>query len=289
MITTANTTTLSLNKYEFNYVEKGSGEKIIFIHGSASDRRTWNKTIDTLAEDYQTIAYSRRYHWPNKKINNGADYSMQQHVDDLKAIIQFLGDEPVNLVGHSYGALMAIELACHHPELIHKMILSEPPAIRLFVSNIPKPSELLRLLFNKPKTALSIIKLGATGLGPATKAAEAGDMEKAMRLFGKAALGKRTFKNMSAERREQALVNLTTAEFTGSGFLSLDAEELEAIQIPTLLLNGALSPKIYHHLADSLGELLPNLQRTTITKASHIIHEDNLGAYCTALRNFLSN
>jgi pimeloyl-ACP methyl ester carboxylesterase len=278
--------TITINNYDFNFEERGRGEKILLIHGSASDRRTWRKQIEAFGNDYHVIAYSRRYHWPNKKIHEGDDYSMTQHVEDLKEIIKYFGGEPVNLIGHSYGALMGIELACNHPELIRKLVLAEPPAIRLFVSNVPTPTELLKLMFKRPKTAMSIIKLGVTGLGPATKVARTGDMKKAIQLFGKAALGKDAFNNMSDERRKQVFENLTATEFTGSGFLPLDSKAINAIQIPILLLTGEFSPKVFSNLADRLEELLPNVQRSEIAKSSHIMHEDNYENYNSKTMTF---
>lgn len=278
---------LSVNNYEFTYEEKGSGEKIILIHGSSSDYRTWENQINVLSKNYHVIAYSRRYHYPNKKIEEGSDYSMKEHVEDLKAIINYLGNTPVNIIGHSYGALMGMELACINSEIINKMILAEPPAIRLFVSNTPKPREILSLLFKRPKTAISIIKLGATGIDPATKAAQKDDMVSAMHLTGKAILGKQFFNNLSEKRKAQALINLTAAELTGSGFLPLNPEKLKQIDIPILLVKGEKSPKVFGNLADRLEELFLNVKRVEILNASHIMHEDNFDEYNSKITSFL--
>jgi pimeloyl-ACP methyl ester carboxylesterase len=279
--------TVSINNYEFNYVEKGTGEKVILIHGSSSDYRTWENQINVLSKDYHVISYSRRYHYPNKRIERGNDYSMKEHVEDLKGLINYFGNTPVNIIGHSYGALIGIELACTNPEIIKKMILAEPPAIRLFVSNTPKPREILSLLFKRPKTAISIIKLGAIGIDPATKAAQKDDMVSAMQLTGKAILGKQFFNNLSEKRKEQALINLTAAELTGSGFLPLNPEKLKQIDIPILLVTGEKSPKVFGNLADRLEELFLNVKRVEILNASHIMHEDNFNEYNSKITSFL--
>jgi len=41
-------------------VERGTGEPVVFVHGSASDYRTWHSQLDELGQRYRTIAYSRR-------------------------------------------------------------------------------------------------------------------------------------------------------------------------------------------------------------------------------------
>ncbi len=278
---------LYINDYEFTYEEKGTGEKVFLIHGSSSDYRTWDKQIEFLSKEYHVIAYSRRYHYPNKKIDEHADYSMREHVEDLKEIIKYFGNTPVNLIGHSYGALLCIELACINPELIKSMVLAEPPAIRLFVSNTPKPKEILSLLLKRPRTALSIIKLGATGIDPAAKAAGKNDMVSAMELTGKAILGKSFFNNLTKERRDQALINLSAAELTGSGFLPIDSDKLRGTKFPVLLVNGKLSPKVFSNLSDRIEELISGVKRVTISNSSHIMHEDNFEEYNSRIISFL--
>ena len=201
-----------------------AGEPLVLVHGSASDYRTWHAQRDAFAKRFRVITYSRRYHWPNEPILEGADYSMAEHVGDLRALLRSLGTTPAHLVGHSYGAFVCLLLAIESPHLVRTLVLAEPPVITLFVSNTPKPLELLKLLVTRPRTAAAIIKLGAMGLGPATAAAERGDMEEVMRLFGTAALGREVYQRMSDERKEQVRVNLIKAEFLGSGFPPLEAE-----------------------------------------------------------------
>jgi pimeloyl-ACP methyl ester carboxylesterase len=76
-------TSINLNGTAFEYFEDGSGEPLVFVHGSASDYRTWQGQTNIFAGRFRTIAYSRRYHWPNRPIPEGVDYSMAEHVADL--------------------------------------------------------------------------------------------------------------------------------------------------------------------------------------------------------------
>jgi len=173
-------------------------------------------------------------------------------------------------------------------QYVRSLVLAEPPAVSLFVSDPPKPLEFLKLLFSRPRTALAIIKFGAKGLEPARKAARKSDMEEAMNLFGRAALGPEKAEHMSEERKKQALVNLTKAEFLGSGFLPLEDQKLRNIEVPTLLLTGQLSPIVFYYLTNRLEELIPNTDRIEISAASHIMHEDNASAFNAALLSFLT-
>jgi pimeloyl-ACP methyl ester carboxylesterase len=279
---------VDINGVLLEYFEDGSGESIVFVHGSASDYRTWQFQQDEFAKQFRTIAYSRRYHWPNKQIAEGVDYSMIEHVDDLQTLLHSLGAVPAHLVGHSYGAFLCLLLAIKEPYLVRTLVLAEPPVITLFVSDPPKPLEILKLLVSRPRTAVSIIKFGTKGINPAAAAARRDDMEEAMRLFGTTALGPEAFRQLSKARLAQVRDNLIKAEFLGSGFVPLEAEQIRRIHIPTLLLNGQRSPGLFHRLIDRLQELLPNSERVKIREASHIIHEDNASAYNAALLSFLT-
>jgi pimeloyl-ACP methyl ester carboxylesterase len=270
-----------------DYAEHGSGDPVVLVHGSVSDRRTWENQFETLGRHYRVIAYSRRYHWPNQPIPGGADYRMEEHVDDLGAVIRSLANAPVHLIGHSYGAFLCLLLAIREPQLVRTLVLEEPPAITLFVSSSPKPGEILSLMFRRPRTATAILTFGARGIGPAASAISKGNREKCVRHLGYATLGRDAFHRLSDSRLQQVRENLIDRELLGSGFAPLEDEQVRSVQNPTLLLTAERSPRLFHHLADRLSELLPNVETATIPDASHIMQEDNPNAYNSAVLSFL--
>ncbi len=279
---------INTNGSSFEYVEHGKGDPLVLVHGSASDYRTWQLQQDVFGKFFRTIAYSRRYHWPNESLSEAVDYSMTEQVDDLESILCSLGAAPTHLVGHSYGAFICLLLAMRAPRLVRSLVLTEPPVITLFVSDPPRPTELMKLLVTRPCTAVAIIKFGVTGIAPATKAAKRGNMEAAMRVFGTAVLGRAFYNQLSESRLEQVRANSIRAEFLGSGFPSLETALIRNVQIPTLLLTGERSPGLFHRLTDRLEELLPHSERINICGASHILHEDNTPAYNEAVMDFLT-
>jgi pimeloyl-ACP methyl ester carboxylesterase len=109
---------IHVNGTDFEYFEDGRGEPVVLVHGSASDYRTSQSQRAALARRYRAIVYSRRYHWPNKPIAEGQDYSMVAQVDDLQEILCSLDAAPAHLVGHSYGAFLSLILAIREPHLI---------------------------------------------------------------------------------------------------------------------------------------------------------------------------
>ncbi len=120
--------------------EFGMGESVVFVHGSASDHRTWRPQLEVFAERFRAIAYSRRYHWPNERIVDSASYRLDEQVDDLMELLRSLGAVPAHLVGHSYGGLVCLVLAAKAPELVRTLVLAEPPVMTLFLSIPPEPT-----------------------------------------------------------------------------------------------------------------------------------------------------
>ena len=268
--------------------EYGSGPSVVLVHGSASDYRTWDQQTAAFAANFHVVTYSRRYHWPNEQIVDGAEYSMGEQVDDLERVLGSLDRKHVHLVGHSYGAYLALMVAIRNPVLVGNLVLAEPPVIPLFTSFPPKPQEILTLLVTRPGTALPIIKFAATGLGPAASAARKDDMESAIAHIGKALLGNEAFRELSQARLQQVHMNSSKQELLSNSFMTpLEAQDVRNIEAQTLLITGQKSPVFLHRLTDRLEELIPNSQRIDIPNASHIMHEDNASAYNEAVLSFL--
>lgn len=270
-------------------VERGRGPALVLVHGSAGDRRTWEAQQEAFAATHRVICCSRRYHWPNEPAPEGATYSMAEQLEDLRQLVQSLDEGPVHLVGHSYGACLCLLLAVHRPELVRSAVLVEPPAWALFVSDPPRPAELLRLVVSRPRAAVALVAFGARAMAPARKAARRGDLDRAVHVFGRAVLGAHAFRNLSEGRWRQVLDNNIRAEYLTADFLPLRAHQLGRVRAPVLLVTGERSPRMFHHLADGLQEVLPRCRRVGITGASHLVHEDNAPEFDAAVREFLGD
>jgi pimeloyl-ACP methyl ester carboxylesterase len=106
----------------------GSGPTVVLVHGSIVDgSRTWRMQRD-LAE-----------HWtlciPNRP-GFGTTPALARGDFDLEAplIAELLGDG-AHLVGHSYGAVIALLAAALRPQAVHSLIVSEPGLLRLAAGN----------------------------------------------------------------------------------------------------------------------------------------------------------
>src|SRR5512142_1578335 len=104
MTESTNLQTVQANGQTLHYLEQGTGEPIVLVHGSLGDYRTWRPQLEPFAQQYRVIAYSRRYQYPNSWPGDGHNYSPALHAEDLAGLVQTLGLGRVHLVGSSFGA-----------------------------------------------------------------------------------------------------------------------------------------------------------------------------------------
>lgn len=53
--------TVHIDGARLEYVERGGGEPVLFVHGSISDRRTWQFQSEKFGKGFRAIVYGRRY------------------------------------------------------------------------------------------------------------------------------------------------------------------------------------------------------------------------------------
>lgn len=280
---------VTVNSTELAVLKAGDGDPLVLVHGGVSDLRTWSNQVDVFAEHFQTTVYSRRYHRPNAPIPEDAPDPIQTHVDDLAGLIGTLGNRPVRVVGHSWGALITLILATQKPELFQSMVLIEPPVISMHVNIPPRINQMITLFLRSPRLAIAIAKLGGGAFAPAEKAFRKGDDKTAIECFGRGVLGDSAFEALSPVRYQQVWDNRgpDRAQALHKGFPDLMGASFARAAMPTLLVSGSDSPAIFGLLIDGLLEHLPNARKCVIPGASHIVHEDAPSVFNSEVLNFI--
>jgi pimeloyl-ACP methyl ester carboxylesterase len=282
--------TITINRMELAYVERGSGDAVIFVHGGISDLRIWEKQMASFSESHRAIAYSRRYAWPNSDVPDGVDDQIWPHADDLAELIRKLDAAPAHLVGNSWGAFVCLLTALRYPDLVRTITVEEPPVLPLYISNQPKPQELLKLFLTRPRTATALTRFFATAMGPAIKALKKGDLDGGVRVFARGVLGADVYEGLPADVKEAMRANgkALSSQLLGAGFPAFMENDVRRIETPTLLVTGEKSPALLHRMTDRLQELLPKAQRVDISGASHLMHYEQPVMVNAAVLDFIA-
>lgn len=160
-----------------HYYEKGKrGDRVVlFIHGSASDASVWLNEINIIAaRGYHCLAFDLRGHGETKEKIQPLEHvklDIDTHIHDVKETLEYIGvlklekadknaaddedklimiDDKITIVTHSFGGIVAINIAEQYPELVEKLVLvALPPKlispVKYFLKNLlGKPLEFIQ-------------------------------------------------------------------------------------------------------------------------------------------------
>jgi pimeloyl-ACP methyl ester carboxylesterase len=95
------------------YIRQGHGHPVILIHGVGMAGSIWAPQIAALSTDFDVVAYDMLGHGGSSR--PPADARLSDYSDQLLSLVEALGLERPNIVGHSMGSLVALEFALNHP------------------------------------------------------------------------------------------------------------------------------------------------------------------------------
>jgi pimeloyl-ACP methyl ester carboxylesterase len=113
------------------YEEQGSGSPIVFIHGSYATTSTWKKMVDSLAEKHHCICIKLPGHGGMPDPTDFAEPLMETELAIIEQVVSKLTTEPIHLVGHSFGGVIALAQLLKGSLEIAEITLFEPVAVWL--------------------------------------------------------------------------------------------------------------------------------------------------------------
>jgi pimeloyl-ACP methyl ester carboxylesterase len=115
----------SLDGAELEYEVSVRGEPAVFIHGAfIADTFRPLLAERSLAGHYRLILYHRRGYADSSRTSEPV--SVARQAADCRALLHHLGMKRAHVMGHSYGAIVALQLALDTPSVVHSLALLEP-------------------------------------------------------------------------------------------------------------------------------------------------------------------
>lgn len=191
------------------------------------------------------------------------------------ACVQALG-APVDVIGHSFGATVALRLAMERPELIRSLVLVEPvlfaaaraaedPAFAAFIADHLLFAALLAEGRRDEATAAFLAEWGAGEPWEALPAAT--------RDYMAARIG---------------MVAALDPVLMGDAAGLLRYLGLESLGVPVLLVGGGRSPAVAGAILTELARRLPDARRATVADAGHMLPVTHAGALAALVRDHLA-
>ena len=236
--------------------QAGTGPGVVCVHANASSSSQWRSLMDLLATRHTVLApdsygCGKSPDWPSDR-----EIRLSDEVRFLEPVLDLAGT-PCAVVGHSYGAAVALVAAVLHPHRIRALALYEPTLFALVDAQQPPPN-------------------GADGIRDAAAASAAaldrGDTDSAARHFIDFWAGSGTWKSIPAARRPaitSSIINIPQwAHALFKEPTPLDA--LRALDVPILYMLGARSPESSRAVARLLIPQLPRVRVLEFDALGHM-------------------
>lgn len=250
----------------------GTGPVLVLVHGALGDLRQWESFAGFLPLR-TVISLSRRFHWPNPAATPDSNYSVDSHRDDLLALLETLSG-PVDLVGHSYGALVVLAAAQIEPRRVRSLVLLEPP-----IGGLLPPSPEL-----DAEHASRGVMLASVRANVATGRHE--DAASALADWVQESAG--GISSLSADVRQRLLDNAMTVGPTYAVAPPvIDSKQLGELTMPVLIVNGERTRTFYRRAAEAAAACIAHAQLCLIADAGHMLIVEQPEATASRVRVFL--
>jgi pimeloyl-ACP methyl ester carboxylesterase len=255
------------------YVARGSGEPLVFVHGSLCDYRYWNGQMDVLSKDFRCVSVSLGHYWPSDECAIQGPFSWSTHVAELAEFITLMDIGPVHLVGHSRGGCVAFQLAREYPYLVKTLTLADPGG------------------------PLRIDEAPEAALPPATTALRAhvaelidgGAIEAGLEMFVDSVSMPGIWRKSPAGFRSMAVDNAATLPMQFRDPLPAYTRAAAAgVTCRTLLVAGGKSPRMYRDNVERLAEWIGHAEKRTVAGASHGMNVTHPAEFNRLLETFVN-
>jgi proline iminopeptidase len=257
---------LHINGTDLFYKTIGHGDPLIIVHGGpVLDHSYFLPQLESLSENYQLIFYDQKVSGRSSIEVDSATMTLDGFAEDIESIRKAFKLDKVNLLGHSWGGLIAMTYAIKYNEHLNKLILSN--SIAPNVSEWQMEGQVVgqRATENDFLERQAIMTSGALQSQDPTEA-----IEKLLRI---------SFRPQMADTTRLNELNLYVPKdyLQRSGLFGLLApdltdfdlyHEINKITCPTLVLYGNREPSVYLH-ATRMAEAFPSGQLKVIDGAGH--------------------
>ncbi|HEX9924063.1 MAG TPA: alpha/beta hydrolase [Anaerolineae bacterium] len=105
------------------------GPLIVLTHGAAMDHRMFAAQVSVLSQQYRVLVWDARGHGQSRSVED--TFSLQTAVEDLLALLDWLGYEQATLVGHSMGSYIGQEIAFRCPHRVKALVAIDSTCLTL--------------------------------------------------------------------------------------------------------------------------------------------------------------
>ena len=236
--------------------EAGTGPTVLCLHSNASHSGQWRGLMDRLSDRFHVVAVDsygagKSPEWPSDR-----EITLADEVELIEPLLAS-APEGVHLVGHSYGAAIALKAALMHPTRVRSLALYEPTIFALVDRDTPRP--------NATEGIQQAVRDAAACL-------DRDDPEGAARAFIDFWMGEGSFDRTPVERRGPIVEACRNVRRWAFALMNEPAtlEEFRGLAVPVLYMVGERSPESSRSVARRLAAVLPDVRSVELAGLGHM-------------------
>jgi pimeloyl-ACP methyl ester carboxylesterase len=257
-------TVTSLDGTPIAYWRGGEGPPLVLVHGAPADHGRWAPVLPAFERRFTVCAVDRRGRGGS---GDSEDYAIEREFEDIAAVVDSLG-APANLLGHSFGALCALEAALLTRN-VRKLVLYEP-GLNVSDEQIYPPGLIDRLE--------ALLEAGDRDGVVATVARE---------LAGASPDVLEHMRSLPMWEARVAAAHTIPRETRAEEAYRFDPKRVRDLGVPTLLLSGEDSPEYMAASDKAVDEALPDSRIVVMPGQGHVAMDTGTDLFTTEVLRFL--
>jgi pimeloyl-ACP methyl ester carboxylesterase len=254
--------------------ESGAGPAVVCLHSNASTSSQWLALMERLGPDVRVVAVDsygagKSPEWPSDRA-----IGLRDEVALIEPVLARAG-APLVLVGHSYGAAVALIAAIDRPERVRGLALYEPTLFSLIDAEAPPPND-------------------GDGIRDAVAAAaaalDAGDRDRAAEAFIDYWMGPGSWRRTPEKRQPAIAASIVNVRRWKHALVTepTPLAAFRALDVPVLYMTGRRSTVSAHGVARLLCAALPRVERIEFEEAGHMGPITHPGPVNDAIAEFVA-
>jgi proline iminopeptidase len=262
----------------------GDGEPLVIVHGGPGLAHDYLfGPFKQLSDNYKLIFYDQRGCGKSQEFNEGESSTMETMVEDLEGVRKEFKLEKMNLVGQSWGAVIALNYIFKYPDRVKYLILLEPA---------PGSSEYIQ---NVQQTIMS--RLNKEEIERLVKISQSPDLRTSPELFkefmnirmktyfyNSTYASKKNFNYFDTERIKKFFAS---SALFGPYLMSYSLyDKMRNISCPTLIIHGDYDV-IPTEAIERMGKEIKNAEMHIVKECGHFVHIEKPEFYFNTIRSFI--
>lgn len=148
------------NGLKYHFIDEGAGDPIVMLHGNPTWSFYFRTLVKGLSARYRTIVPDHiGCGLSDKPDSQSYDYRLKSRIDDLEALLAFLGiSEKITLVLHDWGGMIGMAYAVRYPESIQRLVVMNTAAF------LPPPGKRIPIRLKIIRNYRSFANIAVLGL-----------------------------------------------------------------------------------------------------------------------------